>query len=352
MAEAFPHKTFSSSIVSSIVPTSPIAFFLQLQNLKIIHKHGLTDLVDILLKNLKIGHNRAIKSFLGSIMFNRRLIGFIVLFCCFFESSGKNVKDRRTIGEALGKPVSIFVEITNFNKTEQFSYTTELSRILLVGEPQVLQSVRCLPFISGLINPLISLAAPLFDNRFENFIKNIERFSQKQLQEAIEDAILLSQYEYNTKAYSASKLLNLLSKALQAKIAYTQDQIKHDFKWDQKSFSSLKKSGAWAIGLISLVVITNKYIPNTNTKNKVSNLEALNAVATLGLLPVSYKVLKNCYKILTIDPNDCNQYLCKYEELLAFVQKLKAQLETNGFITFELANGRTATLKDNWVTFS
>jgi len=288
-------------------------------------------------------------------VFNRRLI---VLFCCllsFLRAFGVNMNEMsnkmnakeflQTIGEKLGKPVSGYVETVNFVTAEQFFYTTELSRTLLVGEHGVFRFVRGLPIIDA-----ICLAAPLFDNRFEIFIKNAEKLSQRRLLEAIEDAILLS--PYNTKAYSASKLLNFLCEALQNKIAYIKDQIKHDFKWDQKSLSSMKKSSAWAIGLITLVVITNNYIDKANIENKVSNVEFLNAIATLGLLPVSYQILKNCYKILTINPNACNQYLDKYEELLAFVQTLKAQLETNGFITFELTNGRTATLKDNALIFN
>lgn len=283
-------------------------------------------------------------------MFNRRLIGFIALFFCSFESIGANVKNR-TIEEALGKRVFVFVEMSDLIQVEKFSYTTELCRTLVVGEHRVFESLRCLPIINNVINPVINLATPLFDNRFEDFIENVEKFSLRKLQEAIEDAILLSPYEYNTRAYSASKLLIFLSEALQDKIAYVKDQIKHDFKWDQKTFSSLKKSSAWAIGL-TLVVITNKHIDKTSIGNNVASLEFLNAIATLGLLPVSYQILKNCYKILTIRPNACNQDLYKCEELLAFVQKLKAQLETDGFITFELENGRTATLKDNMVIFN
>lgn len=280
--------------------------------------------------------------FLGGLsifMFYRRVIAIIVLSCCFFESIGKNMHDRK-IDENLGKPVFSFVERLNGVTVEQFCYTTELSRILLVGEHRVFEFVRHLPIIN-----VISLAGPLFDNRFENFIKNVEKSSQRQLQEAIEDAILLS--PYNTKAYSVNKLLNYLVETLQNKIVYIKDQIKHDFKWDQKSFSSMKKSVALAVGLMAFVL----YCDN-NIENKVSSLEFLNAVATLGLLPVSYQVMKNCYKILTINPNACNQYLDKYEELLAFVQKLKAQLETNGFITFKLTNGRIATLKDNKLIFN
>lgn len=287
-------------------------------------------------------------------MFHRKVIAIIALSCCFFESIGKNIDDR-TIGQKLGKPVSSFVEMSDFITVQQFCYTTELSRILLVGEPRVLGLVRCLPLVNNVINPVINLVSLIFNNRFvnnrfETFINNAEEFSQIQLQEAIEDAILLS--TYNTEAYSASKLLNYLVEALQEKVVCIKDQIKHDFKWDQKSFRSIKKSGAWAIGLIAFVVITNKYIGDTNIENKVSNLEGINAIAFLGLFPVLYQVLKNCYKTLTINPNAYNQYLDKYEELLAFVQELKAQLETNGFIDFKLTNGCIATLKDNELIFN
>ncbi|MDR3646300.1 MAG: hypothetical protein P4L22_02030 [Candidatus Babeliales bacterium] len=288
-------------------------------------------------------------------MLNKRLIGFIVLFCCFFVNIGAKVKER-TIGEKLGKPVYSFVELTDFNKSEQFCYTTELSRILLVGEPRALEYIRCLPLINSVTNPVIGLISPLFNNRFvnnrfDNFINSADKFSQRRLQEAIEDAILLS--TWNTKAYSASKLLSHLSTSLDKKIAYIKDQIQNDSKWDQKSLSSLKKSGAWATGLITFVIITNKYIDKTNIGNKVSNLEGLNAIATLSLLPVSYKILKNCYKIWTTDPNTCKTHLNKYEDLLAFVQKLKSELETNGSITFQLKNGNTATkLKDDTLIFN
>jgi len=206
-------------------------------------------------------------------MFNRKALAVIALFCCFFESIGKNMDDQ-TIGEKLGKPVHTFIETLNGAKVEQFCHTTELSRILLVGEPRFFEYVRHLPIIN-----VISLLGPLFDNRFKNFIKNVEKSSQRQLQEAIEDAIALRLY--NTKAYSVGKLLNYLVEALQNKIAYIRD------------------------------------------KNSLS-------------------------------PNAYNQYLDKYEELLAFVQKLKEELETNGSITLELANGRTATFKDDdgWVIFN
>jgi len=285
-------------------------------------------------------------------MFNRRVIAIIALFFCFFECIGKNMNNQ-TIDKKLGKPVSSFVRTADFIATDKFYYTTELSRILLVGEPRVFETVRGIPLIN-----LMMTAAPLFnnrlfDNRFEKFIKNGEKYSQSQLQEAIEDAIILT--TYNTNAYSVSTLLDYLSEALQSKIGYIKDQIKHDYKWDQKSFSSLKKSGALAVGLTAFVVITNKYIGDNNIGNKVFTIEFLNAIATLGLFPVSYQVLKNCYKILTTNPRASDENLDKYEELLSFVQKLKEQLKTNGSITLTLRNGNTATINNdmfNTVRFS
>lgn len=285
-------------------------------------------------------------------MLIKKLIAAAALLLCFFESIGKNM-DNQSLGKKLGKPVSVFIKTIDFIPTDKFYYTTELSRILLVGEPQVFETIRAIPLIN-----LTMTFAPLFnnrffDNRFEKFVKNGEKWSQSQLQEAVEDAIVLT--AWNTNAYSVSKLLDHLSEALQYKIGNIKEQIKHEFKWDQKSFSSLKKSGAWAVGLTVLIVITTKYIGDNTIGNEVSYLDGLNAIASLGLLPVSYQVLKNSYKILTINPDACNQYLNKYEELLAFVQKLKEQLKTNGFIALTLRNGNTATIKNdrfNTVTFS
>jgi hypothetical protein len=282
-------------------------------------------------------------------MFNRKVATLVTLSFCFFESIGKNM-DNQTLDKKLGKPVSSFVRMLDLTITDQFKYTTELSRILLVGEPRAFETVRTTPLIKDLIVVAQLFNYLFFANRFEKFIKTGEKCSKSQLQEAIKDAAILT--TYNTNAYSANKLLDYLSKALQSKIGYIKDQIKHDSKWDQKSFSSLKKSGALALGLTAFVVITNKYIGDPNIESKVSSLEFLSAIATLGLLPVSYQVLKNCYKVLTINPNASTENLDKYEELLSFVQKLKEQLETNGFINFELNNGRTATLKDNKVIFN
>jgi hypothetical protein len=183
--------------------------------------------------------------------------------------------NNQTIDKKLGKPVSSFVRTVDFMPTDTFYYTTELSRILLVGEPRAFETVRAIPLIN-----LIFLAAPLFnnrlfDNRFKKFIKNGEKYSQSQLQEAIEDAVVLT--TYNTNAYSVSTLLNYLSKALLSKIGDRMDQIKS------------------------------------------------------------------------------NENLDKYQELLSFVQKIKEQLKTNGFITLTLRSGNTATINNdtfNTVRFS
>jgi len=204
-------------------------------------------------------------------MFNRKIIAIIALSFCFFESVGKNVNNQ-TIDKTLGKPVSSFVRTADFIATDKFYYTTELSRILLVGEPRMFETVRGIPLIN-----LMMIAAPLFnnrlfDNRFKKFIKNGEKCSQSQLQEAIEDAVVLT--TYNTNAYSVSKLLDYLSEALQSKIG---------------------------------------------------------------------------------DINASNENLGKYEELLSFVQRLKEQLKTNGFIALTLRNGNTATVNNdmfNTVSFS
>ena len=154
------------------------------------------------------------------------------------------------------------------------------------------------------------------------------------MQEVIEDAIVLT--AYNTNAYSVNKLLDYLAKALQGKVSYIKNQIKHDSKWDQRSKRSLKKSGAWVAGLMAACIISNKY-----------NAENINGIAALGLIAVSCSMLKNSYKFLTVSPNASNDNLDKYEELLSFVQKLKEQLETDGSIAITLRNGNTATIKDH-----
>ena len=277
-------------------------------------------------------------------MFSSKIINLIILSFCFFDSAGKNMNNS-TIYEKMDKPVSSFIRTLNGVAVETFFYTTELSRILLVGEPKVFETIRALPLIN-----VMTLAAPIFDNRFEKFIKISEKHSQNQLLEAILDATILT--SYNTNAYSVSKLLDHLSTALQNKIDCIMYQIKHDSKWDQKSLNSFKKYSALAIGLTAFIVITNKYIGTNNIENKVSNLEGLNATAVLSLLPVSYYVLKNCYKVLTINHNANTDNLSKYEELLSFVQKLKNELKTYGSISITLRNGNIATIENNTVKFN
>lgn len=105
--------------------------------------------------------------------------------------------------------------------------------------------------------------------------------------------------------------------------------------------------GALAAGFTVFVVVMNKYIVDNNVE-RIEGLTAIaTSIATLGLLPALYQVLKNCYKILTINPNANDEVLGKYEELLFFVQKLKEQLKTNGFIVFTLRNGHTATIAND-----
>jgi len=252
------------------------------------------------------------------------------------------------LNQKLGKPVSGFVLLSYYGDriVERFVYTTELSRILLVGEPRVFESVRGIPVIDSLMGLAVLFYRWFFYNRFEKFIKNSEKCSQAQLQEAIEDAVILT--TYNTNAYSVSKLLNYLSEALQGKIGYIKEQIKYDSKWDHKSSSALKKWGALAAGFTVFVVVMNKYLGDNNIE-RIEGLTAIaTSIATLGLLPAWYQVLKNCYKILTTNPNANDENLCKYEELLFFVQELKEQLKTNGFIVFTLRNGHTATIPNDW----
>lgn len=280
-------------------------------------------------------------------MFSKKALSIILLSCCLFKSLScleiliENGHDRK-IEQDLGKRIFSFMHLGG--GTEWY-YTTELSRVLLVGEPRVFHAIRYFPVIG-----FMGGVGPLFDNRFEDFIKKIEQSSEKKLQEAIKDAILLS--PYSTKAYSANRLLDYLAEALQNKIVHVKNQIDSDYTWDQESLSYMKKSVLLALGLTACIAITNQYIDNNNGENSVSYYsKSLNDMAILGLFPASYKVLKGCYKVLTTDPNACNQHLEKYEKLLAFVQKLKAQLEENGSITFTLANGRRATLKNNKLIF-
>ena len=164
--------------------------------------------------------------------------------------------NNQTIDKKMGKPVSSFIQTLNYVPTETFYYTTELSRILLVGEPRVFETVRAIPLIN-----VIMIAAPLFnnrlfDNRFKKFIKNGEKCSQSQLQEAIEDAVVLT--TYNTNAYSVSTLLDYLSQALQSKVGYIKDQIKCDENLDkyeellsfvQKLKEQLKTNGSITLTL-------------------------------------------------------------------------------------------------------
>lgn len=261
--------------------------------------------------------------------------------------------DKQTMHEFLnqkiGKPVSSFTLLTNFGASisERFVYTTELSRILLVGEPRVFEDVRYIPVLDSLMGLVAPFYGWFFYNRFENFIKSGEKSSQGQLQDAIEDAIVLT--SYNTSAYSVSKLLDYLSKALQGKIGYIKEQITYDSKWDHKSVSALKKWGALAAFFTVFLVVMNKYIVDNDVERIEGFIGIATSIATLGLLPALYQVFKNCYKVLTINPNVNIGDLAKYEELLLFVQKLKDQLKTNGFISFTFQNGHTATIANDIV---
>lgn len=279
----------------------------------------------------------------------------LIILCCLFENAShcmtitkiEQNAHSKEFEKKVGKKLFSFGHAINGAVVDRWYYTTELSRILIVGEPRMFESVRGWPIISG-----VYLFGPLFDNRFDDFIENAKQFSQQKLEEAVQDAILLS--PYSSKGYSVNKLLDYLIEALQHKVADIKEQVEHNYKWHQKSYSNLKKSVAVLVGLIATVAITSKNITHNdkNKKNKVSNLEFLSIIATFGCIPASYKVLKGCYKVVTIDPNASNQYLKKYEELLIFLQKIKLQLETSGCITFKLESGYTATIKDNQVIFN
>ena len=255
--------------------------------------------------------------------------------------------NNQRIDKKLGKSVSSFIEMTNFIVTEKFVYTTELSRILLVGEPRGFGTIRYIPLINVVMTGPLLIFNTLFNNRFftgrfEKFIKNSEKYSQAQLQEAIEDAVVLT--TYNTNAFSVSRLLDYLSNALESKVGYIKEQIKYDSKWDHKSFSALKKWGALAAGLMAFILV-NQGIGCIG--GSASTIENIRGFAALGLIFASYQTVKNCYKILTINPNANAEALGKYEELLLFVQKLKEQLKINGFIAFTFRNGHTATIAND-----
>lgn len=278
-------------------------------------------------------------------MFNKMRMTIAVILCCFFQDA-QGYYTREQLENYFGKPVFSYQHIVDFTVVDQWLYTTELSKILLVGDNSLLDFMKVIPAVGS----IFMLTELIFKNRFsdtriESFIKNVGKSSQQELQEAIQDAILLS--SASTQAYSTHKLLDYLIEALENKINIIKDQLKHDSKYDQKSLYSMKKSLVLAVGLIAIVAVTNTYCSgdDKNEKETVSNVEALNACAGLSLFPVLYKVLKDCYKVLTIDPNVYNKYLDEFEKLLTFVQELKTNLKTNGAISFKLANGRIATLK-------
>jgi|GEM_PF-1504594 len=278
-------------------------------------------------------------------MFHKIKMAALVTFCCLFQDAQGNYT-REQLENYFGRPVFSYVHLVDFNVVDQWLYTTELSKILLVGDNLVFDSMKEIPVAGSVLRLIEPTYKNRFcDTRFESFIKNVEKSSQQELQEAIGDAILLS--SASTQAYSAPQLLDYLIKALQNKIIVIKNQIKHDFKYDQKSLQSMKKSVVSVIVLMACVAITNKYCSSDdNTVNKtVSNATALNSLAFLCLLPASYKLLKDCYALLMIDPNAYNQYLDEYQKLLIFVKKLKIELKNTRALSFKLATGCIATLK-------
>ena len=280
-------------------------------------------------------------------MFKKTKITIMVIFCCFFQDA-QGYYTREQLENYFGKPVFSYQHLVDFIVVDQWLYTTELSKILLVGDNLLFDFMKKLPVAGTLFRVTEPIVKNRFsDTRFESFIKNVGKSSQQELQEAIQDTILLS--SASTQAYSVHKLLDYLIQALQDKIIIINDQMKHDFKYEQKSLHSMKKSLACTAVLIASVVITNKYCScdDKQVKATVSNVEALNAFSCLCLLPASYKALKDCYKVVTTDPNAYNKYLDEFQKLLTFLQELKIELKTNGALSFKLANKRIATLKVN-----
>lgn len=281
----------------------------------------------------------------NNLMLSKKIILTVGLLSCFFENI-QGAMNREQLEKKLGKPVYSFVHMVDFHVMDHWFYTTQLSEILLVGEGPIIETCRLLPVVGSSIVPLIS---PIFDNRFENFVQNIGNYSQQQLREAIQDTLILT--GGSSKAYSMSNLLYYLQDALQTKIDLIENQINFDFRYDQESVYSMQKSVALAAGLIAFISVANRYITCDDKKldSKISNLEALHAIASLVLLPASYKILKNSYEFFTKDPHARNQYLHEYQDLLEFVQNLNSELKTDGCITFTLDNGNVATVKEHTV---
>lgn len=279
----------------------------------------------------------------NELMLSNKIILTVGLLSCFFENI-QGSWSREQVEEKLGKPVHSFVYMVDLIVMDHWFYTTQLSKILLVGEGPIIETCRLFPVVGPSIVQLIS---PIFDNRFENFVENIGNYSQRKLREAIQDTLILT--GGSSKAYSMSSLLYYLQDALQTKIGAIEDQIKSDSTYDQESVYSLQKSVALATALIAFISVANRYITCDDKilDSKVSDLEGLHALASLGLLPASYTMLKNSYKVFFKDPNARNQYLHEYQDLLEFVQNLNSELKTDGCITFTLDNGNVATVKEH-----
>lgn len=295
-------------------------------------------------------------------MFNKKLIAIIVMFSCFFKNAQASMTSEefaKQLGKMLTKPVSYFIFIVDYQIEDRYYYTTELSKLLLGGNSKIIESGKSMPIIW----PVFSLASvatyvwdELFDTRLAAFMKKIEECSQQELQEAIKDALLLS--KYSNHGYFPSCLLNYLVEKLQNRVFFVREQVKYNFTYDQESYRYMTRSLPWAIGFLAVVAIASRYDTRevksfsdfeTMEKQEMSPSLFLGSIAMLGAVPTLFKTLKGAYKVLTTDPNAYNQYLEKYEQLLAFVQNLKNELDVVGFITFKLPSGYTATVKDFYV---
>lgn len=276
-------------------------------------------------------------------MFHKTKINALLFLCCIFQGVYGNYT-REQLENYFERPVFSYTHMIDFHVVDQWLYTTELSKTLLVGGSTFFHVMRDVPGI-GILS---SAVEPIFDNRFsdtrfESFIENVGKFSQQELQEAIQDAILLS--SASTRSYTTPELLNYVIAALEDKIDLIENQIRHDFKYDQKLLLSIKKSCAVLVGLIAIVATTSKICSCDHIKkNTAVALGRVKTFAGLCLLPASYKVLSS-YNVLTKSPNAYNRHLNEFKELLTFVLNLQKDLKETGTIRFTLANQRIATVK-------
>lgn len=155
-------------------------------------------------------------------MFNKIKFTIAIIFCCFFQDA-QGYYTREQLENYLGKPVFSCQHMIDLIVVEEYLYTTELSKILLIGDSVFFNAMKLVPAIGSIflmLDPIVHNR--FFDTRFETFIKNIEKYSQEKLQEAIKDAVLLS--SASTQGYFVHNLLDYLSKTLRNKIIFIKRQ--------------------------------------------------------------------------------------------------------------------------------